>query len=173
MGEIMKWKFINKREIPSRETYWNSLVRSSGALFFQMACEAGAMAATADEKIIDKITIIGYKLGELLQAGDDLKDIKEDMRDGFYSLGVVNYYNSLEKTERDALEKKLKIGLSERELDSLYGKIMQSDSMEQTLKELKDKGDEIIELLNKFPDSEEKKKIVNMINYLRTRMKIA
>ena len=40
-------------------------------------------------------------------------------------------------------------------------------------KELKNKGDEIIGLLDDFPESEEKKTLINAINYLRARMKIA
>jgi hypothetical protein len=95
------------------------------------------------------------------------------MRDGFYSLGVINYYNSLEKTEKEILEKKLKMGMSERELSELYHEIMHSDSTKRNLEKLKSKGDEIVELLNGFPESREKEALVNVINYLRNRMKLA
>ncbi|MFH1224173.1 MAG: polyprenyl synthetase family protein [Candidatus Diapherotrites archaeon] len=170
MGEILKWKYIQDRKIPTKKTYWQELVRSSGALFFQMACEIGALTATDDKQKINKITLIGYKLGELLQAGDDIKDIKEDMRDGFYSLGVINYYESLSGANKAAFEKKLKQGFSEQELDSVYAEIIHSAAMEKTFHELRQKGKEILELLGGFNDSKEKKILVGIVEFLTDRM---
>lgn len=172
MGEILKWKYIRDRKIPSKKTYWQELVRSSGALFFQMSCEIGALTATNDNRIIDKITLLGYKLGELLQAGDDIKDVKEDMRDGFYSLAIINYFELLNADVKQAFEKKLKQGFSEQELDKTYKDIVHSEAMNKTFGEIKQKGNEIIGLLDSFPYSEEKKFLVNVVTFLTDRMKL-
>ncbi|MBN2126793.1 MAG: polyprenyl synthetase family protein [Candidatus Diapherotrites archaeon] len=172
MGEIEKWKFMNSRKIPSKKIYWKNLVRSSGALFFQMACKIGALTATNDKKLIDKATVIGYNLGELLQAGDDLKDIKEDLRDGFYSLGVINYYESLNSKEKNKFKEKLKRKLTERDLDIIANEIVYSKSMKKTFDEIKEKGNQIIELLSVFEESEEKKFLIRIVNYLKNRMKV-
>ncbi len=172
LGEILKWKFIQKRKIPSKNTYWKNLIQSSGALFFQMSCGMGAIAATDNEKLINKVKLIGYRLGELLQGGDDLKDLKEDMRDGFYSLGVINYYDSLKGVDKKALRETLESGLSERNLDNIFKDIIYSKSMKKTLRELQEKGNEIISLLDTFEDSKDKRLMIKVINYLKNRMKI-
>ncbi len=172
VGEVEKWKFTQKRKIPAKEEYWDKLLGPTAALFFQMTGEIAAIAANADDKTVKKTGAIAYKIGELLQVGDDLKDLKEDMRDGFYSLPIIDYYESLSGKQRNEFENKLKFRLSEKEINNIYYKVVYSDSMEKTIAEIKQKGDEILALLREFPNSNEKEHIISMVVYLQNRMQV-
>ena len=47
-----------------------------------------------------------------------------------------------------------------------------SESMKTTFKELRERGNEIIEILNSFPNSEEKQHLINIVAYLKERMRV-
>jgi len=171
-GEVFKWKFTLQRKIPSKKQYWKELLGPTAALFFQLTGEIGAIIATDDQKLIEKTSKLAYKMGELLQAGDDLKDLKEDMREGFYSLSVINYYASLKGNEKKQFAKKLSYKLSEKALTDIYYEIIYSKTIDLTINEIKKIGQDLINLLANFPETEEKKSLIKIITYLKDRMKI-
>ena len=171
-GEIFKWKFTQQRKIPSKKQYWKELLGPTAALFFQLTGEIGAIIATDNQKLIEKTSSLAYKMGELLQAGDDLKDLKEDLRDGFYALPVINHYESLKGKEKKEFAKKLSYKLSEKALTDIYYEVIYSKTMDLTISEIKKVGQDLIDLLIDFPETEEKKSLIKIITYLKDRMKL-
>ena len=170
--EIDKWKHIENKVILTRDQYWNEHIHSSGGLFFRMSGRIGALIATDDEQKIEKLARIGYKLGQILQAGDDIKDLKPDMLQGYYSLAVIDYYEGLEGIEKTAFEKRLKGRLSYQDVDEIYDKMIRAGSIQRTLDEIKKGGDEIKKMLDGFPDTEAKGNVLGIVDFLSIRMKL-
>jgi geranylgeranyl pyrophosphate synthase len=170
--EIDKWKHIENKKILTREQYWNEHIHSSGGLFFRMSGRIGALLGTDDKQKIEKLSMIGYKLGQILQAGDDIKDLKPDMLQGYYSLAVIDYFESLEGVEEALFEKRLHGMLSYQDVDEIYEKMINAGSIQRTLDEIKKGGDEIKKMLDEFPESEAKRNVLGIIEFLSIRMKL-
>ncbi len=170
IGEIVKWKFTEKKEIPSKKTYWKEFIGPTAALFFELTGKISAMVATDNQATANKIGKLAYKMGELLQAGDDLKDLKDDIHDGFYSLAVINYYEFLKEPTKKEFKQKLKLRLSEKAVNDIYYDVVYSESIKQTADDIKKKGEEILESLKEFPPSQERELLINMTKYLKDRM---
>lgn len=170
VGEINKWRYMRKRKIPTIDEYWNVFLRSSGGLFFKMSCETGAILATSDKNDINTFSTLGYTIGRLLQAGDDLKDIKVDMIEGFYSLAVIIHYNLLKAKDKKLFASKLSEALSPKDTDELFEDMKESGALSAAAKQLELEGVKILNILEGYPDSPEKKELTDVIEYLAQRM---
>jgi len=172
VGQLLKWQTTQIRELPSKKQYWDNYLGPTAGLFFQMSAELGALLAQKDSKTVTETGKLGYKIGLLLQAGDDLKDLVDDIRDGFYSLSVINYYDSLSAKEKKNFKSKLNFFLREKEIQDIYLKLLKSKSMTKTSKEITILGNEIIRQIKKYPDTPEKKMLISLVIYLKDRMEI-
>jgi geranylgeranyl pyrophosphate synthase len=169
--ELEKWKHIENKDIVTKEHYWEHTHFSSG-LFFGMCGRIGASLATEDEEKVKRLWEIGNLLGQILGSGDDVKDLKEDMLQGYYSLAVIDYSEKTNGEEGEKLRKSLASGLSEQEVDELYEKMVDKGSIEYSLSKLRHKMDLIKEHIDALPEGEDKKQVDDLTDFLALRMKL-
>ncbi len=170
--EINKWKCINSRRIPTRDEYWNEHIHSSGGLFFRMSGRMGALLATGDNACIEELSQIGYCFGQVLQAGDDIKDLKQDMAQGYYSLSVINYYETLDSPGKELFAERLKRGLQAEDVEDIYDKMVETGSIEAKLEEIRRRGDHIKMRAENFGDSEARTNLLELAGFLSSRMRL-
>ena len=170
--EIEKWKHIENKVILTKDDYWNRHIHSSGGLFFRMSGRIGALLATEDKDKVKNLSKIGYVLGQIHQAGDDVKDLKADMAQGYYSLSVIDYLDNLDFSQKAEFRNKLAGSLSEEQVEEIYDKMVESGSIDRTLSEMKIRGEGINKILDEFPDNEGKKNLDGLLDFLATRMRL-
>lgn len=169
--ELEKWKYIENKKIMTKEEYWR-YTRSSSGLFFEMCGSIGTLLATGNEGKILQLSRIGHNLGLILGLGDDVKDLKEDMEQGYYSLAVLDYLEKQEGDARERLVAKLAGGLSKQDVDEIYGKMADAGSIKYTLDEMKRVMEHIREHIKDLPEGECKRYVNDLTDFLALRMKL-
>jgi geranylgeranyl diphosphate synthase type I len=169
--ELEKWRHIENKDIMTKEEYMKYTSSSSG-FFFEMCGKIGSLLATEDQKQVSELSKIGHDLGLILGLGDDVKDLKEDMEQGYYSLSVINYLEKLEGTQRENLRKKLHIGLTNTDVEEIYEKLVETGSIEYCLEEMRRKMELIKERVKTLPDGENKNHVDELADFLSSRMKL-
>jgi geranylgeranyl pyrophosphate synthase len=97
----------SRAEYPSADDYWCVAGAKTGE-FFGLACRAGAMLGTDDQAEIDIYGSFGYRLGVLVQLGDDLQALwkprdRGDLITAGRTLPVVYARTVAPSTTRDQL----------------------------------------------------------------------
>jgi octaprenyl-diphosphate synthase len=75
-GELLQLEKARRLDI--KEEIYFEIIRQKTASLIASACSAGAASATDDEERIEKIRLMGEKIGIAFQIRDDLLDFEED-----------------------------------------------------------------------------------------------
>lgn len=174
---------INSRERTdvSEKEYMTMISKKTGALVGG-SVEGGALVGGADKEIMEAMDEFGRKIGPAFQITDDLLDFTEgkgrsglignDIREGKRSLMVVHYLetaNDYEKKRLLSILDKDREKTSEGEVEEAIECLKQNGSVQYAEDKKDQLAKEATDSLQKLPDTEERKQLEGMGNFLVNR----
>lgn len=178
-GELLQIEKARRLDI--KEDIYYEIIRQKTASLIASACAAGAASATKDEDIVEKIRLFGEKVGIAFQIRDDLfdfgtddvgKPLGIDIKEKKMTLPLIYALDNATSADRRRIINNVKVHNENPEkvaevIDFVRksgGLTYAEDAMRQYLKEA-------FAILHTFPDSEVRKSLEDLVNYVAERKK--
>lgn len=177
-GELLQLKSVHNQEI-SEEVYFRIIHQKTASLFAACA-QAGAVSATNDENLIQRLSKFGETLGLCFQIRDDIFDYSQsaeigkptgnDMKEGKLTLPAIFVLKSYNNAEMLRIAKAVKnLSATESEINQLIDYTLQNGGIEYAEKRMFQLADEAKDLLSVFPDSTVKSALLSYVDYVARR----
>ncbi len=177
-GELLQLKSVHNQEI-SEDVYFRIIHQKTASLFAACA-QAGAISATDDEGMVQRLGKFGETLGLCFQIRDDIFDYSHsteigkptgnDMKEGKLTLPAIFVLKSGNNAEMLRIAKAVKnLSATESEINRLIDYTLQNGGIEYAEKRMFQLADEAKELLSVFPDSDVKSSLFAYIDYVARR----
>lgn len=175
-GEITQ--LFTSHGLASKEDYYKRIYAKTASMF-ELATAASAMLSPVDLQTITKMKKFGYDLGMAFQIIDDVLDftgeqetigkpVGSDLRQGLFTLPALSYFDG-NPDDPDVLWILNGNVNSDERLERLISAIRASGAINQSLAEARQYIDCSLDILNQYPDSEEKRALVELSNYITRR----
>lgn len=179
-GEILQMKKSRKLDIDD-DTYFE-IIRKKTASLIATSMAIGTASTTENEELVEKMYRIGQDVGIAFQIKDDIfdyqlkgiigKPIGNDIKEKKITLPLLHILNSADKSERKRIlhliKRKNKDTKVVKELIQLVIDRGGLEYAEIRMNEFKNKA---IDALKEFPDSEARKSLIGLMEYITTRKK--
>lgn len=180
-GQQLDMDFEKESAVPE-EKYLEMILKKT-AVFFQYACESGAILGGAETEKSNALSEYGKNLGLAFQIHDDYldmssdseilgKDIGNDIRNGKKTLIAVHALNNAKDDDLIALEKTFsKIDASDDEIKKVYQVFKNTGSIDYAKNTAIVHCDKAKKALNVLSDSESKNILLGLADFSITREK--
>ncbi len=173
-GELLQ---IEKaRQLDITEAIYFDIIKSKTASLIAACTAIGAASVDADKEIIEKMRFFGETIGIAFQIKDDLFDYTDakigkptgiDIKEQKMTLPLIYTLNNCSKKEKKWLINSVKKhNTDKKRVKEVIQFVKESGGIEYTQNQMKDYQNKALEILNDFPESEYKKALVEMINYV-------
>ena len=177
-GELLQLKSVHNQEI-SEDVYFRIIYQKTASLFAACA-KSGALSATTDEEVVNRLSEFGKTIGLCFQIRDDIFDYYEsaeigkptgnDMKEGKLTLPVIFALQSVNDSEMLRIAKAVKnLSASESEIAQLIEFAKQNGGIEYAEKRMFELADDAKALLSVFPDSDIKSALILYVDYVARR----
>lgn len=177
-GELLQLKSVHNQEI-SEDVYFRIIHQKTASLFAACA-QAGAVSATDDENLIQRLSKFGETLGLCFQIRDDIFDYSDsteigkptgnDMKEGKLTLPAIFVLKSGNNAEMLRIAKAVKnLSATESEISQLIAYTVKNGGIEYAEKRMFQLADEAKDLLSVFPDSNVKSALLSYVDYVARR----
>ena len=169
-GEITQLKKSRSLDI-NEETYFK-IIQEKTASLFSSCCMMGAISSKATEEKIKKMHEFGLLVGKAFQIRDDLfgylsfdtgKPSLNDFKQAKITLPLIHTLSKVDTTTKRKIIKNLK---KYRAIDEIIEIVKENDGIKFSEKTMIQMIDEAYSILKKFPDSEYKKSLISLLNYI-------
>ena len=179
-GELEQLDKANRLNI-NEESYYNIIRKKTGALI-SACCEAGAFSSGANEEAVAKMKEFGMLIGMAFQIKDDLFDYQKtgligkpkynDIQERKLTLPVIHAVGEASFIEqKKAMSIFGKKSKSNDDIQKIVDLVHQYDGVGYAVKKMEEFKDKAIALLDFFPDSEAKKSLIMLADYVVNRDK--
>lgn len=179
-GELEQLEKANRLNI-DEESYYEIIRKKTGALI-SACCEAGAHSSGADADTVKIFKEFGVLIGIAFQIKDDLFDYQKtgiigkpkynDIQERKLTLPVIHSLNNVGFMERRSIysvfRKKSK---SKADISKIVDFVLNNGGVEYSVAKMNELKDKAISLLAKFPDSEAKRSLILLAEYVVSRDK--
>lgn len=179
-GELEQLEKADKLNI-DEESYFEIIRKKTGALI-SACCEAGAYSSGAAPDVVEKFKEFGMLIGIAFQIKDDLFDYQQtgiigkpkynDIQERKLTLPVIYAVNNSKFLERKSIyalfRKKSK---SQADIRKIVDFVKSSGGVDFSVARMSELKDKAVAMLNDFPDSEAKKALVLLADYVVSRDK--
>jgi len=180
-GEVMQ--LLCTGELDLTEERYTDVIRSKTAILMSAACEAGAILGAAQHSQQRALADFGMDLGIAFQLMDDLldyvateeefgKSIGHDLEEGKITLPLIHTLRQCTTDERaqiaDIIDKEL---LDKDDFDSVFGLVGKYAGIDYSLAAAQSYIDRSKMRLDIFEDSPGKRALLNLADYVVTRVK--
>ncbi len=177
-GELLQLKSVHNQEI-SEEVYFRIIHQKTASLFAACA-KAGALSATDDQCMIERLGKFGETLGLCFQIRDDIFDYSSsdeigkptgnDMKEGKLTLPAIFVLQKNENPEMMRIAKAVKnLSATEDEIAQLVDCTKANGGIEYAEKRMYDLAEEAKSLLSALPDSDVKTALELYVDYVARR----
>jgi len=174
-GELLQLEKSRKLDI-TEEVYYE-IIRQKTATLIAACCEIGVRSNSTDEKIISKIKQFGIYTGMAFQIKDDLfdylsisvigKPVGIDIQEKKMTLPLIHTLKNSDPKKRkyffDTIRKHNK---KPKRVKELVDFVKTSGGLDYAIKVMQDFRKKAQEILDTFPDSEARKSLQLMLNYV-------
>ena len=169
-GEITQLKKSRSLDI-NEETYFK-IIQEKTASLFSSCCIMGAISSKATEEKIKKMHEFGLLVGKAFQIRDDLfgylsfdtgKPSLNDFKQAKITLPLIHTLSKVDTSTKRKIIKNLK---KYRAIDEIIEIVKENDGIKYSEKKMIQMIDEAYSILKKFPDSEYKKSLISLLNYI-------
>ena len=165
-GELEQLEKANRLNI-NEESYYDIIRKKTGALI-SACCEAGAYSSGADKDAVATMKDFGMLIGMAFQIKDDLFD--------YQKTGLIGKpkYNDIQERKltlpviHAIFGKKSK---STADINKIVEYVHQYNGVEYSVSKMEELKNQAVALLDKFPDSEAKKSLIMLADYVVNRDK--
>ena len=179
-GELEQLEKANRLNI-NEESYYNIIRKKTGALI-SACCEAGAFSSGASEEAVAKMKEFGMLIGMAFQIKDDLFDYQKtgiigkpkynDIQERKLTLPVIHAVGEASFIERKkAMSIFGKKSKSTDDIQKIVDLVHQYDGVGYSVKKMEEFKNQAIALLDYFPDSDAKKSLIMLADYVVKRDK--
>tara|TARA_Y100000768_G_scaffold333266_1_gene273233 strand:- start:121 stop:1077 length:957 start_codon:yes stop_codon:yes gene_type:complete len=169
-GEITQLKKSRSLDI-NEETYFK-IIQEKTASLFSSCCMMGAISSKATEEKIKKMHEFGLLVGKAFQIRDDLfgylsfdtgKPSLNDFKQAKITLPLIHTLSKVDASTKRKIIKNLK---KYRAIDEIIEIVKENNGIKYSEKKMIQMIDEAYSILKKFPDSEYKKSLISLLNYI-------
>jgi len=174
-GEVRE--LIKTADIKTTEDEYLDIIIKKTAVLFACASQIGAIISSKDEECGKSLSDYGLNIGIAFQLMDDALDytsneefgkfIGNDLKEGKLTLPLIHTIEMCSKDEKDILSEIIyKKKHTKSNLQTVLKLIKSYDSVDYTISKAKDAISKAKENLDIFPNSEYKKNLMDMANYI-------
>jgi octaprenyl-diphosphate synthase len=178
-GELLQ---IEKaRQLDINEEVYFEIIRQKTATLISACCGIGAASVGSDTEEIEKMRKFGQLIGIAFQIKDDLFDYSEakigkptgiDIKEQKMTLPLIYTLNHCSKKEKKWLIKSVKNhNKDKKRVKEVIDFVKQNGGIEYTDKKMKEYQQKALKILDTYPNSEYKKSLITMVNYVIEREK--
>lgn len=178
-GELLQIEKARRLDID--EDIYFDIIRQKTASLIAAACAAGAASVTDDETAIEKMQQFGSFIGTAFQLKDDLfdygnnaigKPLGIDIKEKKMTLPLIYALNKAEKRQRKHIIGLIKYeNKKKKAVREVIDFVTQSGGLEYAEEAMNDYRKRAFDVLSEFPDSESKKHLMNLVDYVVNRKK--
>ncbi len=179
-GEILQVKKSRKLDI-DEETYFE-IIRKKTASLIATSMAIGAASVTDDPKIPEKMYIIGQDAGIAFQIKDDIFDYQEkgiigkptgnDIKEKKITLPLLYVIKNSDASERKRILRLIKRKNNHKAVvDELIQLVIEKGGIEYATVKMNEFREKAISSLMEFPESEARRSLIELMNYITTRKK--
>jgi octaprenyl-diphosphate synthase len=175
-GELLSMDKGRKLEITEEEYF--QIISDKTASLLSSCCEIGALSATNDKTIHEKMCLYGEYVGIAFQLQDDLLDylskssilgkpVGNDLKERKITLPLIYAFSKSSKSEVKEVFSKIKSGkLSNTDISEIIEFVKLKGGIEYTFNYAKSFVNKAKELLNDMPDSPSKISLLNFADFV-------
>lgn len=174
-GELLQLEKARKLDIT--EDVYYEIIRQKTATLIAACCEIGVLSNNADEELAKKMMNFGTYTGMAFQIKDDLfdylssnvigKPVGIDIKEQKMTLPLIHTLKMAGEKERKYYFNTIKRHNNDpKRVKELIDFVKNSGGMDYAIQVMKDFQQKAKDILNEFPDSEAKKSLHSMLDYV-------
>lgn len=174
-GELLQLEKARKLDIT--EDVYYEIIRQKTATLIAACCEIGVLSNNADEALAKKMMDFGTFTGMAFQIKDDLfdylssnvigKPVGIDIKEQKMTLPLIHTLKIADEKDRKYYFDTIKrYNNNPKRVKELIEFVKSSGGLEYAIKVMKDFQQKAKDLLNEFPDSEARKSLHSMLDYV-------
>lgn len=174
-GELLQLEKARKLDIT--EDVYYEIIRQKTATLIAACCEIGVLSNNADEDLAKKMMNFGTYTGMAFQIKDDLfdylssnvigKPVGIDIKEQKMTLPLIHTLKMAGEKERKYYFNTIKRHNNDpKRVKELIDFVKNSGGMDYAIQVMKDFQQKAKDILNEFPDSEAKKSLHSMLDYV-------
>lgn len=175
IGEIRQYHFRFSRDISLKR--YLKIISGKTAALFAMSFIVGAKEAECDDKLAKKLGKVGYNIGMAFQILDDIldytasektmgKSIKNDLKQGFFTLPLIYALLEGDKRLEELIEKE---EINDKDVSKIISIVKNSNAIKRSQKLAIKYTDRAFKQIKGLPDKESKKVIYDITEKLLKR----
>ena len=178
-GELLQIEKARKLDIT--ETIYYEIIRQKTATLIAACCSLGAASVKPDSPEVETMRLFGERIGMAFQIKDDLfdygtksigKPVGIDIKEQKMTLPLIYVLNKCTKAEKKWLINSIKNhNKDKKRVDEVIAFVKNNGGLDYAVSKMKIFQSEALSLLERFPESEYKKSLVLMVNYVIERKK--
>lgn len=173
-GELLQMEKARKLDI-TESTYFD-IIRGKTSSLLSAACSAGAYSATENEEVTEFFRQFGEYVGIAFQIKDDLFDYGQDnigkptgidIKEKKMTLPLIYTLQNIDKATKRKIIYIVKNRNTDKEkVQEVINYVHQSGGIEYAVQKMKEYQAKALNMLNDYPDSEEKAALISLVNYV-------
>jgi len=173
-GELLQIEKARKLDIT--EDIYFEIIRQKTATLIAACCSIGAASVGAKDEEIQKMRKFGEIIGSAFQMKDDLFDYTEakigkptgiDIKEQKMTLPLIHTLNICSAKDKKWLINSVKNhNKDKKRVKEVISFVKENGGIEYTIGKMKAYQQEAMQLLENYPDSDYKKSLINMVNYV-------
>jgi octaprenyl-diphosphate synthase len=174
-GELLQLEKARKLDIT--EDVYYEIIRQKTATLIAACCEIGALSNDADENLAKKMMEFGTYTGMAFQIKDDLfdylssnvigKPVGIDIKEQKMTLPLIHTLKIASETERKYFFNTIKrYNNDQKRVKELIAFVKSSGGLDYAIQVMKDFQQKAKDILDEFPDSEVRKSLHMMLDYV-------
>lgn len=178
-GELQQLEKARRLDI--QEEVYFEIIRKKTASLIASACSSGAATTVTDPEIIEKMRLLGEKIGICFQIKDDLLDYGDsdigkplgiDIKEQKMTLPLIYSLNKASFFEKRKIINIVKNNNNDpKKVKDVISFVKEKGGIDYTIKKMMEIYHESIAMLNQFPPSEARESLRNLIQFSIERKK--
>lgn len=172
-GELLQLEKARRLDI--KEEIYFEIIRQKTASLIASACACGASTTTTDQELIQRMKLLGEKIGIAFQIKDDLFDYEEaevgkprgiDIKERKMTLPLIYALNRADATSRRKMINVVKNENQNMEkVRWVIDTVRQLGGMDYAVEKMNHYKQQALDILNQFSDSEAKTSVAQLIEF--------
>jgi octaprenyl-diphosphate synthase len=173
-GELLQIEKARKLDIT--EDVYFEIIRQKTATLIAACCGIGAASVGSEKEEVEKMRLFGELIGIAFQIKDDLFDYTDDkigkptgidIKEQKMTLPLIYTLNNCSKADKKWLINSVKNhNRDKKRVKEVISFVKNNGGIEYTIKKMKEYQEKALQLLNDYPDSDYKKSLKIMVNYV-------
>lgn len=172
-GELIQLEKARRLDI--KEDVYFEIIRGKTASLIASACACGASTTTKDEALIQRVKLMGEKIGIAFQIKDDLFDYEEaeigkprgiDIKERKMTLPLIHALGKVSSADKKKIINVVKNDNQNTEkVKWVIDTVRASGGMDYATQKMIAYRDEALQLLHQFPESESRNSVEQLIEF--------